>query len=219
MSGSKPKTTVAGTPSKGSNTSNSGSLKASPGLNLKSASPNLRSEDDIQIPTLQYAGSERISSNFHQFAEALHSACSISYGNIAKIIKIDDWPMIPLPSKPDSAILSEIKDQEEADQLVEDWKEERKLVIRENAKIRGFASQMFSKIMLHLSEESKAAIKEAADWDAVELAEDPVRLWKIVKDTHLATYSSNKELDKLRSRNLYAIKQRMKLLQGLRSEL
>jgi hypothetical protein len=39
-----------------------------------------------------------------------------------KIIIIDDWPMIPLTSKPDSTILSGIKDQEEAAQRVDSLK-------------------------------------------------------------------------------------------------
>jgi hypothetical protein len=31
--------------------------------------------------------------------------------------------------------------------------------------------------MVHLSEESSAAVKEADDWDEIETEEDPVRLW------------------------------------------
>jgi hypothetical protein len=55
------------------------------------------------------------------------------------------------------------------------------------------ASQAFARILVHLSEESLAAVKEADDWDEIELEEDPVRT------THLTTTSSNSELDKLRT--------------------
>jgi hypothetical protein len=60
--------------------------------------------------------------------------------------------------------------------IIEDYKKEQKIVIRENAKIRSMASQMFAQILDHLSEESLAAVKEANDWDEIELEKDPVRL-------------------------------------------
>jgi hypothetical protein len=65
------------------------------------------------------------------------------------------------------------------------------------------ASQMFAHTMIHLSEESSAAVKEADDWDEIETEKDPVRLWNRVRATHLTITSSNSELDKLRTRKLY----------------
>jgi hypothetical protein len=52
--------------------------------------------------------------------------------------------------------------------------EERKIIIRKNAKIRSMDSQMFVLIMVHLSEESSAAVKEADD--EIEPEEDSVSL-------------------------------------------
>jgi hypothetical protein len=34
---------------------------------------------------------ERISSNYHEFAEALHQAATLKFGAIARIIKLNDW--------------------------------------------------------------------------------------------------------------------------------
>jgi hypothetical protein len=39
------------------------------------------------------------------------------------------------------------------------------------------ASQMFAQILVLLSEESLAAVKEADDWDEIKLEAYPVRLW------------------------------------------
>jgi hypothetical protein len=98
----------------------------------------------------------------------------------------------------------------EFDFIMEDYKEEREIIIRKNAKIRSMASQMFAHIMVHLSEESSATVKEADDWDEIETEEDPVRLWNRVRATHLTTTSSNSELDKLRTRKLYNSLKRFK---------
>jgi hypothetical protein len=200
MSGDKSKPIKAETPIKGSKFLKSETKAVLTPSNKVSVIKH--TEDEFQIPTLQFAGSERISSNFYQFAEALHTACSINYGSIARLIKINDWPSVPLPIKPHPEDVE--YDDDEYEQLVEDWKESRKLAIRENIKIRSYAPQMFSKIMMHLSEESKAAVKESVDWEDIEINEDPVRLWNRVRETHLATSSANTELDKLRARNLYA---------------
>jgi hypothetical protein len=59
---------------------------------------------------------------------------------------------------------------------MKDYTEERKIIIRENAKIRSMASQIFAHIMIHLSEESSAVVKEANDWDEIETEVDLVRL-------------------------------------------
>jgi hypothetical protein len=84
----------------------------------------------------------------------------------------------------------------EFDLIMEDYKEERKIIIRENAKIRSMTSQMFAHMMIHQSEESSDAVKEADD----ETEEDPLRLLNRVSATHLTTTSSNSELDKLGTR-------------------
>ena len=157
-------------------------------------------EEEVVVPKLKFNGAERISSNYHEFADALHQAAALKFGAISRIIKINDWPLLAPPSAP---AVDNVTSQLELDLLMEDYKEERKIVIRENAKIRSMASQMFAKILVHLSEESLAAVKEADDWDDIELEEDPVRLWNRVRDTHLTTTSSNIELDKLRARKLY----------------
>jgi hypothetical protein len=91
-----------------------------------------------------------------------------------------------MPSPPDT---DGVTTKLEFDLIMEDYKEERKIIIRNNAKIRSTASQMFTQIMVH--------------WDEIETEEDLVRLWNRVKATHLITTSSNSELDKLRERNLY----------------
>jgi hypothetical protein len=187
MSGNRNKPNNYSTPSKkyGGNNQSSGGNKqlssSTPAASKNSSSSYGKlSSDEVQVPTLQFSGSERVSSNFYQFSEALHSACSISYGNIARIIKLNDWPIVRLPPKPvkPERILTrtakaskddetyddeESEIDEEYELLVEDWKEARKLAIRENAKMRSFSSQMFSRILIHLSEESKAAVKEADD--------------------------------------------------------
>jgi hypothetical protein len=75
---------------------------------------------------------------------------------------------------------------------MKDYKEERK-IISKNSKIRNMASQIFAHIMVHLYEDSFAAVKEADDWDEIETEEDPVRLWNRVRATHLTTTSSNSE--------------------------
>jgi hypothetical protein len=49
------------------------------------------------------------------------------------------------------------------------------------------ASQMFA--LVHLSEESLAAVKEADDWGEIELEDDPMRLWNRVRTTHPTTTS------------------------------
>jgi hypothetical protein len=64
-------------------------------------------------------------------------------------------------------------------------------------------SQVFAQILVHLSEESLAAVKEDDDWDEIELEEDSLRLWNRVRTAHLTTTSSNSELDKQRARKLY----------------
>jgi hypothetical protein len=65
-----------------------------------------------------------------------------------------------MPSPPDA---NEATTELEFDLIMEAYKGERKIIIRENAKIRSTASQMFAHIMVHLSEESSAERDDSAD--------------------------------------------------------
>jgi hypothetical protein len=91
--------------------------------------------------------------------------------HIARVIKLNDWPLLPMPSPPET---DEATSQFELDLIIEDYKEEQKIVIRENVNIRYMSSQMFAQILVHLCEESLAAVKEADDWNEIELHHDAV---------------------------------------------
>jgi hypothetical protein len=160
-------------------------------------------EENVFVPKLKFNGAERISSNYHEFAEALHKAEALKFGAIARTIKLNDWPFQAMPSPPDAMPCHGVTTELEFDLIMEDYKEERKIIICESAKIRSMASQMFAHIMVHLSEESAAAVKEANDLDEIETVEDPVRIWNRVRATPLTTTSFNSKLDKLRVRKLY----------------
>jgi hypothetical protein len=47
---------------------------------------------------LKFNRVEIISSNNHEFAEALHQAAALKFGVITKVIKLNDWPLLPMPS-------------------------------------------------------------------------------------------------------------------------
>jgi hypothetical protein len=101
-------------------------------------------------------GAERISRDYHEFAKALHQATALKFGAIARVVKLNDLPLLPMPSPPE---IDEAASQIELNFIIEDYKEEQKIVIRENAKIRSMTSQMFAQILVRLSEESLAAVK------------------------------------------------------------
>jgi hypothetical protein len=52
------------------------------------------------VPKLKFNGKERISSNYHEFADALHQAAAMKFGAIARVIKLNDWPLLPMPGRP-----------------------------------------------------------------------------------------------------------------------
>jgi hypothetical protein len=90
---------------------------------------------------LKFNGAERISRNYHEFAEALHQVAALKSGAIASVIKLNDWLLLPMPSPPKT---DEATSQFKSDLIIEDYKEEQKIVIRENANTRSMALQMFA---------------------------------------------------------------------------
>jgi hypothetical protein len=47
-------------------------------------------EEDVFVSKLKFNRVERISSNYHEFAEALHQAAALNFGAIARIINLND---------------------------------------------------------------------------------------------------------------------------------
>jgi hypothetical protein len=55
-------------------------------------------EEEVFVPNLKFNEAERIFSNYHEFVEALHQAAALKFGAIARVIKLNDWLLLPMPS-------------------------------------------------------------------------------------------------------------------------
>ena len=90
--------------------------------------------------------------------------------------------------------------------LKEEWKAEIKTIATEKAKRKQDKIKLYWIIRSHLSVPSLDAVKQylLEDWADVEQAQDPLLLWRAVKQTHTSYSSGLKQADDARARKAYA---------------
>ena len=154
-----------------------------------------------ELPLLRF--SENLTeNNFQVFRDALHLYAMREYKDLGRIIDTLEY-YVP----PDVVIPAEVLTPEtdpggfKAHAIRAQVTERFKYITA----MESNRSSLYSVILGQLSTESTARIKQSTEWTSIEESRDPLRLWKLVMETHTAGVAGEGRRDYKNVRDAYAL--------------
>lgn len=164
------------------------------------ATRTLKSDEDV--PMLRYGPNN----NFVIFAERMSTACLEKYGALGKLIKLEKYWEPPEIKEEDYLEVNET-----GEKILTEYKKAAMLQaikdrVNSISKMRDNRESMYAYITSKLSKESLDEIKRHKDFDSFDVSNDPLELWRAVKDIHsVATASKVEAVVKRRAWEEYAM--------------
>ena len=168
-------------PSKRSGTGARGRNKTAGRLMPKQKSLN----SDEAVPMLRYGPYN----NFITFKERLKTACMERYGDLARLIELEDYWMPDEVDRTREEYREADTDEFQKAALIHAIKERTTTI----AKMKANRSCMYAYILSKLSTESLDELKRDSDYEVINNSVDPLLLWKAIKRLHIVSTSSKVE--------------------------
>jgi hypothetical protein len=131
-----------------------------------------KKRDPDAVPILKYGPGN----NFMRFKEALSKKTLEDYGTLGKLIKQGKIEPLEEPDRSDIDITDEFSRME----YIENMRTYRKLKTDQEQQ----KPKLYATILKYLSDESLDAVQKVQDWEDIEKAVDPERLWKAIEEKH-----------------------------------
>jgi hypothetical protein len=134
------------------------------------------------VPLLCYGAA---SNNFLKFKEALSTAALIQFGDVAKLIELDKYYVVPMPDEDDYEVIGRPAMSEKLfDLACAEW-------VKTNNRMKEKRAHLYGFIWKHLSLESRDKLKEEKDFDVWSQEKDAEKLWQTIIATHKVNTTSN----------------------------
>ncbi len=142
------------------------------------------------VPLLRFGV---VSNNFLKFKEALSTAALIQFGDVAKLIELDEYFVLPMPDEDVFEIIGRPAMSEKLyDLACAEW-------VKANNRMQEKRAHLYGFIWRYLSLESHDKIKEYKEFEVWSQEKDAEKLWKAIIDTHKVNTTSGVSALKQRS--------------------
>lgn len=158
---------------------------------------NVRRGAIAEIGILNYGESN----NLQDFKRKLGIYALRQFKDLGHMIELEDYYVPPEVEEPDADAFDEYNDPHGAKRAI--YVE--RLKMREKAiyEMERNRTSLYAVIWGQLSSESEEAVKQADDWDEIELSKDPLRLYRRVLATHRTANTGFGIQDRLKAREEY----------------
>jgi hypothetical protein len=134
------------------------------------------------VPLLRYGAA---SNNFLKFKEALSTAALIQFGDVAKLIELDKYYVVPMPEEDDFEVPGRPAMSEKLfDLACAEW-------VKTNNRMKENRAHLYGFIWKHMSLESRDKLKEEKDFDVWSQEKNAEKLWQTIIATHKVNTTSN----------------------------
>jgi hypothetical protein len=138
-------------------------------------------KDNGDVPVLKFGTA---SNNFLKFKEALSTAALIQFGDVAKLIELDNYYVVPLPDEEHYEVPGRpAMSKKLYDLACTEWVKSNNRMNEKHAHLYGF-------IWKYMSLESCDKIKEEKDFDTWSQEKNAETLWQAIVATHKVNTTS-----------------------------
>lgn len=147
--------------------------------------------------------------NYFVFQERISTDALSKHGSIARMFTDNAYPKVAMPEPPEELEGVLPKNYTIAQEGVRAaYLKEVDLAVTENQKIKNSEVQLFGTVLSRVGLESMSLLQEDADWLTIREACDPLKLWALIRKTHLVQATGLKSTDRKLVRDEYsALKQ------------
>lgn len=151
--------------------------------------------------------------NFFPFKKHLLRVCLRKHGELGRIIADGTMPDIPMPVPPDVLVEAPaartlrgagepaLTLEQEAAKI--EYLEQVKLTVGRRSEMAREKTRMFGTLLGSIGEESMTRLEGHPEWDATSTSYDPVRLWALMRSTHIGSATGVKSEDRSTARRQY----------------
>jgi hypothetical protein len=125
------------------------------------------------------------SNNFLKFKEALSTAALIQFGDVAKLIELDKYYVVPMPEEDDFEVPGRpAMSAKLFDLACAEW-------VKTNNRMKEKRAHLYGFIWKYMGLESRDKIKEEKDFDEWSQEKNAEKLWQAIVATHKVNTTSN----------------------------
>ena len=151
--------------------------------------------------------------NFFPFKKHLLRVCLRKHGELGRIIADGTMPDIPMPGPPELLVEAPaarslrgtaepvLTLEQEAAKI--EYLEQVKLTVGRRSEMAREMTRMFGALLGSIGEESMMRLEGHPEWDITSTSYDPVRLWALMKSTHIGSATGIKSEDRSTARRQY----------------
>ena len=152
------------------------------------------------VNILRYNGN--MSNQFNSWKESFSTEMTSKHGESAILFRTGEYAVPTMPERPSDQLLAN-----DVDKSL--YLDEMKRYSEKKDRLIAMRPMLYSDLKMAISKESLGKVKESVKWEAMELAHDPMALWKEICAIHVSSNSGNVIHDRRATRRAYAM-----LLQG-----
>ena len=143
-----------------------------------------------------------MSNHFNSWKESFSTEMTSKHGESAILFRTGEYAVPTMPERPSEKLLAN-----DVDRSL--YLDEMKRYSEKKDRLIAMRPMLYSDLKMAISKESLGKVKESIKWEAMELAHDPMALWKEICAIHVSSNSGNVIHDRRATRRAYAM-----LLQG-----
>ena len=143
-----------------------------------------------------------MSNQFNSWKESFSTEMTSKHGESAILFRTGEYAVPTMPERPSDQLLAN-----DVDKSL--YLDEMKRYSEKKDRLIAMRPMLYSDLKMAISKESLGKVKESVKWEAMELAHDPMALWKEICAIHVSSNSGNVIHDRRATRRAYAM-----LLQG-----
>ena len=153
-----------------------------------------------ELPILRYGKS----TNFEEFKRRISVYAQREYVLLESIFRTEQYEDPPDPVQKEMYSEEELSKKNDTYGLLRlQLQEEVKERVKVLSQIALDKKRLFAVMWGQLSPESEQIIMQHAEWAAISAKDDPLQLWKAIKDTHVVTATGQVILDRMSARDQY----------------